>query len=167
MFVLFSRTSFHKFGKCIFNPSCKLTFIVRRIQVFLDMALYHWVSGSQCFKEHLCLQQSAHHCDDTPAVQQAVRHTIVTLHHHPVGCTSQYCDGITTAQLAVYHIIVTLCQHPVSFISHYCDGITTTPLAAYHTVVMVHLPSSWMHITLLTIQPLSSWLGIILRWYTH
>jgi len=138
VFVLFSRTLFHKFGKCIFNLSCKLTFIVRRIQVFLDMALYHWVSGFQRFKEHLCLQQSAHYCDDTPTVQQAVCHTIGTLHHHPVGCISQYSDGITTAQLA-----------------------------AYHTIVMVYLPSSWMHITLLMIQPLSSWLGIILRWYTH
>ena len=138
MFVLFSRTSFHKFSKCIFNRSCKLTFTVRRIQVFLDMALYQWVSGSQRFEEHLCLQQSAHYCDDTPAVQKAVRHTIVTLHHHPF-----------------------------SFISHYCDGITTAQLTAYHTIVMVHLPSSWIHITLLMIQPLSSWLGIILRWYTN
>ena len=149
MFVLFSRTSFHKFGKCIFNQSCKLTCTVRRIQVFLDVAPYHRVSGSQCFEEHLCLQQSAHYCDDTSAVQQAIRHTIVTLHHHPVGCISQYCDGITTAQLAVYHTIVTVHHHPISCISHYCDGITTAQLAAYHTIVMVYLPSSWLHITLL------------------
>lgn len=138
MFVLFSRTSFRKFGKCIFNPSFKLTCIVRKIQVFLDVALYHWVSGSQCFEEHLCLQHSAHYCDGTPTVQQAVRHNIVTLHHDPVGCTSQNCDGITTAQLAVYH-----------------------------TIVIVYQPSSWLHITLLMIQPLSSWLGITLRWCTH
>lgn len=92
------------------------------------------MSGFRHFKEHLCLQQSALYCDDTPAVQQAVRHTIVTLHNHPVGCISQYCDGIITAQPAVYHTIVTLHQHPVSFISHYCDGIPTIQLDAYHTI---------------------------------
>lgn len=136
MFVLLSRTSVHKFGKCIFNQYCKLTCIVRRIQVFLDVALYHWVSGSQCFEEHLCLQHSAHYCDDTPTVQQAVRHTIVTLQHHPVSCLSQYCDGIITVQLAVYHNI---------------DDITTVQLAGNH-IKMIYLLTSQLYIRILSLS---------------
>jgi hypothetical protein len=118
--VLFSRTSFCKFGKCIFNQSCKLTFIVRRIQVTLDVTLYHWVSGSPVFRR---------------TSLSSVFSTLLWQYTHcPAGHTSHYCDG--TPPPSWLHITVLWWYNhcPAGYITHYCDGIPTIHLAAYHTI---------------------------------